>query len=195
MIKLGIKCCLLLCLMVALSCNSSGNNNEDKFIQINFDSSHTMTHKEFSFTGGVSVSDSGYACAAVTWEGRLNKRNYYGFAVGKDDFYLILYFPKEGNLIGAPSFQLEEAKEDTAPASGEYTAVMRYGDAIYKNPQGPITFTIESTVVSTNETPPGNAENTKITMTPITFSEKISNGSPSTVSFIVTPSPMILKPY
>ena len=169
MIKLSVKCCLLLCLLIALSCGSSGGNNEDRFMQINFDSGYTMTHKEFTFSGGVSASDSGDNCAAVTWEGSLNKTDYYGFAVGKDDFHLILYFPKRDGTFGTKILR-----------AGEYTAVMRYGDEIYKNPQSDITLDIA---------PAGSDGNTKIT---ITGSLDFVLPVPITVT---ASNPMILRPY
>ena len=196
MIKTNIKYFLFLCL-IALSCNSSNNDNSDSFIQVNFDSPYTMTHKQFSFTvGGVSVSDLGKDCIAVVWDGHLEKNNYYGFAVeyrptpfvSSGYFYLILYFPKTGFTSGDT---LSPAPVDTDPAPGQYVAVMRYNDKIYKNPQGPITLDV-TTLDITTATALGHADsegNAKIEMAgTITFN--------SPVSIAVTANPtMILAPY
>ncbi|MCL1911648.1 MAG: hypothetical protein FWG13_05540 [Leptospirales bacterium] len=142
-------------------------------MQINFDSGYTMTHKEFTFSGGVSVPlVSGDDCVAVTWRGSLNKTDYYGFAVGMDGFHLILYFPKTVDASKTESYTL-----DPAPAPGGYIAVMRNGNTIYKNPTSPITLTIE---------PTGSEGNTKITMTGLGFT------SPPLAAISGS---MILRPY
>jgi len=216
MIRGNIKYCLFLCLIaLSLSCGSSGQDGENKFIQINFDTPYTMTHKEFSFDINGSVtpdsSHSGAACTAVTWEGHLDKRSYYGFAVGKDDpnpnniFNLILYFPKDGSEFGFKS--LLPAPPDTAPASGQYTAVMRYNGEIYRNPTGAITLSItrltSPTVTSPDPVtgvPVDSNGNTEIVMTgTFTLDSSTLDSSTLPLSSVTVRQtaglPMILKPY
>ena len=194
MIKVNIKYCLFLCL-IALSCGSSGHDGEDKFIQINFNSPYSLnTAKSFGFTlsGGVSgsVNDSGPDCIAVTWDGHIDKRSYYGFAVGTDNddgvsnptsnniFNLILYFPKDGSAFGLKT--LSPAPPDTAPPSGHYTAVMRYKGKIYKNPQTSITLNIQQNGTLT--------EVNNLTPFVLTFD------SPATVT-VTKSSSIMLQPY
>ena len=186
MIKVNIKHFLSLCL-IAISCSSAGSGGEDKFMQINFNSSYAdiiaNSAKRFSFTvaptvPGVPTSDAGSDCVAVTWEGRLNKNDYYGFAVGKDDFHLILYFLKQDAVSGTT---LNPAPSGLAPSQGEYVAVMRYGNTIYKNPQN-------STSITLTFTPNGN-------LTEIVMTGSIIFELPTTATVTQSSPPMILRPY
>ncbi|MCL2025291.1 MAG: hypothetical protein FWG92_00595 [Leptospirales bacterium] len=174
MMKVKIKYFLLLCL-IALSCSSAGSGGEDKFIEINFDPSslespnfhyvNPAKHFSFTVTPGGGESDSSENCTAVTWEGRLGQNDFYGFAVEKDDFHLILYFPKQGsgfNKEGIP-FTLEPpSRQGVAPASGQYIAVMRNGNTVYKNPQDQVSLSIQ------HSTPDSNLTTINMT-TPIVF--------------------------
>jgi len=183
MLKTNIKYFLFLCL-IALSCSSAGGDGEGQFMQIDFNSLYTDINsaKEFSFdlsTGG-TISDSGENCVAVTWGGHLNKNDYYGFAVEKDNFHLILYFPQQGITFETKS--LTPAPEGAAPAFGQYIAVMRYGNRIYKNPQNPITLDIQNYSTADGD------------LTKIDITTSIIFNTPASIT-VTQNGPMVLKPY
>jgi hypothetical protein len=130
---LKLLCCAAALLFAA--CNSSGNDEDDKFRQIDFNATYALLPaKQFSFTSP-AVTASGEDCLAVTWEGELERDEYYyGFALGTPDnsFNLIVSFPKSNELKLYGSQTL----------AGQYTAVMRYNNEVYKDPITPLTINI-----------------------------------------------------